>query len=40
MAHNLGLHMDSSKWTTATSMSEEEVEARKVTWWGCYVVDK
>lgn len=40
MAHNLGLHMDSSKWTTATSMSEEEAEARKVTWWGCYVVDK
>ncbi|KKY34463.1 putative nitrogen assimilation transcription factor nit-4 [Diaporthe ampelina] len=39
MAHNLGLHLDSSKWTTTASVSEEEVEARKVTWWGCYVVD-
>lgn len=40
MAHNLGLHLDSSKWTTTASVSEEEVETRKVTWWGCYVVDK
>jgi hypothetical protein len=40
MAHNLGLHLDSSKWTTTASVSEEEAEARKVTWWGCYVVDK
>ncbi|TQN67785.1 Nitrogen assimilation transcription factor nit-4, partial [Colletotrichum shisoi] len=40
MAHNLGLHLDGSKWTTAGLVSEEEAEARKVTWWGCYVVDK
>lgn len=40
MAHNLGLHLDSSKWTTTTLVPEEEAEARKVTWWGCYVVDK
>ncbi|KZL77348.1 nitrogen assimilation transcription factor nit-4 [Colletotrichum tofieldiae] len=40
MAHNLGLHLDCSKWTTVGMVSEEEAEARKVTWWGCYVVDK
>ncbi|KAG7110096.1 Nitrogen assimilation transcription factor nit-4 like protein [Verticillium longisporum] len=40
MAHNLGLHVDLSDWTSRTPMSPEEVEARKVTWWGCYVVDK
>ncbi|POS74698.1 nitrogen assimilation transcription factor nit-4 [Diaporthe helianthi] len=39
MAHNLGLHLDSSKWIAAGSVSEQEVEAREVTWWGCYVVD-
>ncbi|GKT41037.1 nitrogen assimilation transcription factor nirA [Colletotrichum spaethianum] len=32
MAHNLGLHLDCSKWTTAGMVSEEEAEARKVTW--------
>ncbi|KAK7707843.1 hypothetical protein SLS63_013639 [Diaporthe eres] len=40
MAHNLGLHLDSSKWTTTALVPEEIAEARKVTWWGCYVVDK
>ncbi|KAG8163233.1 hypothetical protein KVR01_006530 [Diaporthe batatas] len=40
MAHNLGLHLDSSKLIATGSLSGEEVEARKVTWWGCYVVDK
>ncbi|KAK1461739.1 nitrogen assimilation transcription factor nit-4 [Colletotrichum cuscutae] len=40
MAHNLGLHLDCSKWATAGLLTEEEAEARKVTWWGCYVVDK
>lgn len=40
MAHNLGLHLDSSKWTITVSLSDEDSEARKVTWWGCYVVDK
>ncbi|KAL2272583.1 hypothetical protein FJTKL_06300 [Diaporthe vaccinii] len=40
MAHNLGLHLDSSKWTTTALVPEEDAEARKVTWWGCYVVDK
>lgn len=40
MAHNLGLHLDSSKWTTTVLVPEEEAEARKVAWWGCYVVDK
>lgn len=40
MAHNLGLHLDCSKWTATGLVSEEEAEVRKVTWWGCYVVDK
>lgn len=40
MAHNLGLHMDCSAWVTAGLLSEDEAEVRKVTWWGCFVVDK
>ncbi|KAF6813793.1 fungal specific transcription factor [Colletotrichum plurivorum] len=40
MAHNLGLNLDCSEWTASGLLSETEVETRKVTWWGCYVVDK
>ncbi|CAG9987823.1 unnamed protein product [Clonostachys byssicola] len=40
MAHNLGLHMDCSTWVATGLISEEEAEVRKVTWWGCFVVDK
>ncbi|TDZ28887.1 Nitrogen assimilation transcription factor nit-4 [Colletotrichum spinosum] len=40
MAHNLGLNLDCSKWTASGLLSENEAETRKVTWWGCYVVDK
>lgn len=40
MAHNLGLHMDCSEWVTAGLISGDEAEVRKVTWWGCFVVDK
>lgn len=40
MAHNLGLQIDIRNVNSKTSMSEEEVEVRRVTWWGCYVVDK
>lgn len=40
MAHNLGLHMECSGWVAAGLISEEEAEVRKVTWWGCFVVDK
>ncbi|KAH0275263.1 hypothetical protein KCU91_g4687, partial [Aureobasidium melanogenum] len=39
MAHNLGLHIDCSAWVAAGLISEEEAEVRKVTWWGCFVVD-
>ncbi|THZ79644.1 hypothetical protein D6C84_07817 [Aureobasidium pullulans] len=39
MAHNLGLHMDCSEWVTAGLISGDEAEVRKVTWWGCFVVD-
>ncbi|CAI6059993.1 unnamed protein product [Clonostachys chloroleuca] len=40
MAHNLGLHMDCSTWVATGLISEDEAEVRKVTWWGCFVVDK
>lgn len=40
MAHNLGLQVDISEVDGKTSMTEEEIEVRRVTWWGCYVVDK
>nr|XP_036586915.1 fungal specific transcription factor [Colletotrichum truncatum]KAF6797472.1 fungal specific transcription factor [Colletotrichum truncatum] len=40
MAHNLGLNLDCSKWVASGLLSEDEAETRKVTWWGCYVVDK
>ncbi|VUC35672.1 unnamed protein product, partial [Clonostachys rosea] len=40
MAHNLGLHIDCSTWVTTGLITEDEAEVRKVTWWGCFVVDK
>ncbi|KAF4844839.1 Nitrogen assimilation transcription factor nit-4 [Colletotrichum siamense] len=40
MAHNLGLNLDCSKFVTSGLLSEDEADTRKVTWWGCYVVDK
>lgn len=40
MAHNLGLHLDCAAWISSGQISEHEAEVRKVTWWGCFVVDK
>jgi hypothetical protein len=40
MAHNLGLHLDVSELRGGANMTEQESEVRRVTWWGCYVVDK
>lgn len=40
MAYNLGLHMDCTAWVSSGLISEDEAEVRKVTWWGCFVVDK
>ncbi|KAJ9426021.1 fungal-specific transcription factor domain-containing protein [Fusarium oxysporum] len=40
MALNLGLNIDCSQWVTSGLISEDEAEVRKVTWWGCFVLDK
>lgn len=39
MAFDLGLNVDSSN-LSAHSLSEEEIDARRITFWGCYIVDK
>ncbi|KAJ5713314.1 uncharacterized protein N7483_010495 [Penicillium malachiteum] len=38
MAFDLGLNVESSNLTH--NMSDEEVDARRITFWGCYVIDK
>lgn len=45
MAMDLGLHLDPSSLkegvgTGGTGISDEEVDARRVTFWGCYLFDK
>lgn len=43
MAQDLGLHRDPSVWksiTPFTSMSETEVQVRRLLWWGVYVADR
>ncbi|KAJ3542979.1 hypothetical protein NM208_g3813 [Fusarium decemcellulare] len=40
MALNLGLNIDCSQWVVSGLISAEEAEVRKVTWWGCFVLDK
>lgn len=40
MAFNLGLHLDCSRCVTSGLLTQEDAEARNVTWWGCYVLDK
>ncbi|KAK7215928.1 hypothetical protein V2G26_003931 [Clonostachys chloroleuca] len=40
MALNLGLHVDCSKCVPAGLLTPEEVEDRRVTWWGIYMLDK
>jgi hypothetical protein len=40
MALSLGLHIDCSQWVASGLISQDEAEVRKVTWWGCYTVDK
>ncbi|KAF4126963.1 Fungal trans [Geosmithia morbida] len=34
------LYCDCSRWVSPGLIGEDEIEVRKVTWWGCYVVDK
>lgn len=43
MAMDLGLHLDPGSLTEGiggTGISDEEVDARRVTFWGCYLFDK
>jgi hypothetical protein len=40
MAMNLGLHCDCSSYATKGLISEDDVEARNITFWGVYVLDK
>ncbi|OQE32934.1 hypothetical protein PENFLA_c001G09757 [Penicillium flavigenum] len=39
MAFDLGLNLDSAN-LGAHSLSEEEIDARRITFWGCYLIDK
>ena len=38
MAHDLGLNVDAAELTN--SISEEDVDARRITFWGCFLFDK
>lgn len=40
MAMNLGLHSDCSTYASTGMISEEDVEARNIAFWGIYVLDK
>ncbi|KAF5690916.1 pathway-specific regulatory nit-4 [Fusarium circinatum] len=40
MAMNLGLHCDCSPYASKGLVSDDDVEARNVTFWGVYVLDK
>lgn len=40
MALNLGLNIDCSQWVASGLIGEDEAEVRKVTWWGCFTLDK
>ncbi|EXJ93638.1 hypothetical protein A1O1_02030 [Capronia coronata CBS 617.96] len=40
MAMNLGLHSDASAYVSKGIISEEDLEARNIAFWGIYVLDK
>lgn len=40
IAYNLGLNLDCQKWVDEGKISEEQAEIRRITWWGCYLLDK
>lgn len=40
IAYNLGLNHDCTNWVDQGKMTEEEAEIRKITWWGCFLLDK
>lgn len=39
MAFDLGLNLDSAN-LGAHNLSDEEIDARRITFWGCYLIDK
>ncbi|KAG5938139.1 Nitrogen assimilation transcription factor nit-4 [Claviceps sorghi] len=39
MAQDMGLNLEMTE-TDQEYMSEEEIDARKITYWGCFVIDK
>lgn len=39
MAFDLGLNVDASH-LGAHNLSDEEIDARRITFWGCYIIDK
>ncbi|KAL4899072.1 fungal-specific transcription factor domain-containing protein [Aspergillus multicolor] len=40
MAYNLGLNLDCSEWVAAGKITEQDAQVRRITWWGCYKLDK
>lgn len=40
MAYNLGLNLDCAAWVASGMISEQDAEVRRITWWGCYKLDK
>ena len=42
MAYDLGLHLDSGTLSGSrdASLNDEEVDARRITFWGCFLFDK
>ncbi|KAJ5832216.1 Transcription factor [Penicillium riverlandense] len=40
MAFDLGLNLDASSLGAAHDLTEEEIDARRITFWGCYLIDK
>lgn len=40
LSFDLGLHLDMTPYVIKGLMSAEEAEVRKITFWGCFVVDQ
>lgn len=40
MALDLGLHLSCNELAKSGRMSQEEADARMITFWGCYLYDK
>ncbi|KAI2876615.1 transcriptional regulator family: Fungal Specific TF [Aspergillus niger] len=40
IAYNLGLNHDCAAWVEQGKITEDEAEVRKITWWGCFLLDK